>query len=79
MCISSLIKHYILLITFFVIGVTIGGLIMFILLPVFGMISFFIKCPKCNKALHVSDKCIYRPHVSLYCDKCGQNLKKCNS
>jgi len=75
-CIPSLVKSYFLFISFFFgfsfIGVPYG----FLVLLIWGSLNFFVKCPKCGKQLHISTGGIYRPPL-LYCDKCGQNLMKC--
>jgi len=46
------------------------------LLLLYFVLELFIKCPKCKKCLHINKNGIYRPPL-LHCDKCGQNLMKC--
>ena len=53
----------------YVIAILVLMIVNFILL-------FFIKCPKCKKALHINEDGIHRLPL-LHCDKCGQNLMKC--
>lgn len=36
------------------------------------------KCPKCKKPLVINNKGWYGPKLSIYCDRCGQNLLHCD-
>jgi transposase-like protein len=76
MCLPSLIKQYILLLLPFSFVFISKHWIMGIIVLLIGVVSFFIKCPKCRKSLSVSKSGIYRPSL-LHCDKCGQNLMRC--
>jgi transposase-like protein len=60
----------------FILSIIIEHWIMILITLSLGIISFFIKCPKCNKRLHISKNGIYRP-ASLRCDKCKYNFMKC--
>ena len=46
------------------------------LLLIYFILSLFVKCPKCEKCLIFNKHGMTRPPL-LHCDKCGQNLMKC--
>ena len=90
-CIPALIKEYSLFLlvmwTIYQLVILLGttsnplyrilyGIVIFVLLKINFLLNFFIKCPKCNKALQINKYGIYRFPL-LHCDKCGQNLMKC--
>ncbi|MDM5270593.1 hypothetical protein PGH07_00205 [Sulfurovum sp. zt1-1] len=45
---------------------------------IWGVLGSFIKCTKCNKEVFITKDGVANPFRTYICDKCGQNLMKCD-
>jgi len=71
MCISSYFLFYLLLI------ITLVGMSYNSFFILVGFLNYFIKCPKCHKPVGQTKNGGVSPLRWYICDKCGQNLLKC--